>query len=73
MISTPYKIHYLESKNNFSFRPEDKTKKGNIILKPFVPDKIRIEKYLKLKQEEQEKLKKLKKRAKYKNKPIFII
>ena len=68
MISTPYKIQYLESKNNFSFRPEDKTKKENIKLKPFVPDKIRIEKYLKLKQEEQEKLKKLKKRRKYKKK-----
>ena len=68
MISTPYKIQYLESKNNFSFRPEDKTKKENIKLKPFVPDKIRIEKYLKLKQEEQEKLKKLKKRQKHKKK-----
>lgn len=71
MISTPYKIHYLESKNNFSFRPEDKTKKGNIILKPFVPDKIRIEKYLKMKQEEQENFKKLKRRKKYKNKLIL--
>lgn len=72
MISTPYKIQYLESKNNFSFRPEDKTKKENIKLKPFVPDKIRIEKYLKSKQEEQEKLKKLKKRQKYKNKLYLL-
>ena len=68
MISKPYKIQYLESKNNFSFRPEDKTKKGNIILKPFVPDKVRIEKYLKQKQEEQEKFKK---NQKYKNK-LFL-
>ena len=47
MISSPYKIQYLEDNKNFSFRPINEIKKENIKLKPFVTDKTRVEKYLK--------------------------
>lgn len=60
MISEPYKIQYNDEKKNFSFRPlnENQKKKGNIKLKPFVTDKVRIEKYLSAHQEEHAKYKK---------------
>ena len=71
MIEKPYKIQYLEAKNNFSFRPQEQNKKGNIKIKPFVPDKIRIEKYLKAKQEESQKF--MKNKSNQKNKNILNI
>jgi hypothetical protein len=58
MISNPYKIQYLEANKNFSFRPINQIKKENIKLKPFVTDKTRVEKYLKIHQAEHEKYKK---------------
>ena len=58
MISEPYKIQYEDPKTNFSFRPQNEVKKENIKLKPFVTDKVRIEKYLKSHKEEHEKYKK---------------
>ena len=60
MITSPYKIKYLEENGNFSFRPADKTKKENIKLKRFVTDKTRIEKYLKTHRAEHERYKKSK-------------
>ncbi len=54
MISDPIKFHYEDAKKNFSFRPKSPKYKKNIKLKPFVTDKIRVEKYLKSKQIEDE-------------------
>ena len=62
MITDPYKINYLESKNNFSFRPKDKIKIENIKLKRYVTDKTRVEKYIKSHREEEERYKKNKKK-----------
>ena len=62
MISDPVKFQFEDVKKNFSFRPISPKFKQNIKLKPFVPDKIRIEKFLKTKQLEDDFInKKLKK------------
>ena len=54
MINEPKKYQFEEENKNFCFRPQSPTYKQNIKLKPFVTDKVRIEKYLKLKQKENE-------------------
>ena len=50
MISDPVKFNYGEENKNFSFRPQSLEFKENIKLKPFITDKVRIEKFLKNKQ-----------------------
>ena len=68
MINEPKKYQFEEENKNFCFRPQSPIYKQNIKLKPFVTDKVRIEKYLKLKQKENEIINKNKR----KNKNIYV-
>ena len=52
MISEPVKINFQEENKNICFRPQSPKFKENIRLKPFLTDKIRVEKFLKSKQKE---------------------
>ena len=68
MISDPIKFNFGEENKNFSFRPQSLDFKGNIKLKPFMTDKVRIEKFLKNKQIENDIIN----RNKRKNKNINL-
>ena len=71
MINEPKKYQFEEENKNFCFRPQSPTYKQNIKLKPFVTDKVRIEKYLKLKQKENEIINKNKRKNKNDNLDTF--
>ena len=67
MVSDTFKFNFEEENKNFSFRPQSPRSKQNIKLRPFVTDKVRIEKFLKTKQIENDIINKNKKKKKYKN------
>ena len=67
MISEPIKFNYGEENKNFCFRPKSPKYKENIKLKPFVQDKIRIEKFLKNKKKENDIINKKIGKKKHKN------
>ena len=62
MISDTIKFNFEEENKNFCFRPKSPKYKENIKLKPFVTDKVRIEKFLKTKQIENDYINKIQKR-----------
>ena len=64
MVSDQLKYNFEEENKNFCFRPKSPRYKQNIKLKPFVPDKIRIEKFLKNKQLENDIINKNKRKTK---------
>ena len=64
MISDTIKFNFEEENKNFCFRPKSPKYKENIKLKPFVTDKVRIEKFLKTKQIENNYINKIQKRYK---------
>ena len=49
MISDPGKYHFEDEHKNFSFRPKSPKNKKKIKLKPFVTDKVRVEKFIETK------------------------
>ena len=71
MISDPKKYHFEDEHNNFSFRPNSPRNKKNIKLKPFITDKIRIEKFLETKKKETDFLNKNERKNKDKNFDIY--
>ena len=68
MISDPIKFNFGEENKNFSFRPQSLEFKENFKLRPFMTDKVRIEKFLKNKQIENDIIN----RNKRKNKNINL-
>ena len=46
MISDPVKFQIVDAHKNFCFRPQSPKLKENIKLRPFITDKLRIEKFL---------------------------
>jgi len=71
MISDPGKYHFEDEHNNFSFRPKSPKNKKKIKLKPFVTDKVRVEKFLERKKRETDIINKNERKNKDKNNDLF--
>ena len=64
MISDPVKFQFVDEHKNFCFRPQSPKLKENIKLRPFVTDKLRIEKFLESKNRENDIINKNKRKNK---------
>ena len=64
MISDPVKFQFVDENKNFCFRPQSPKFKENIKLKPFVTDKLRVEKFLESKKKENDIINKNKRKNK---------
>ena len=64
MISDPVKFQIVDAHKNFCFRPQSPKLKENIKLRPFITDKLRIEKFLESKKRENDIINKKKEKIK---------